>query len=202
MVGDSSRSTFPDIGSVSQYLVRRLSTAVYKWAFKMGYRSELSDRNSLMNNLDSPSSVLFLCHGNICRSPFAAAYFAKIGPPDIRVESAGFHPEGGRSSPENAIDAAAQYDVDLADHSSQCVTNELVAASDVVFLMDVRNYLSWKQSYRDFNANAFFLGSLHSGHRSDFELNDPYGGDVGEFQTVYDDITGCVEQILSIIKDQ
>src|SRR5207245_10184938 len=41
-----------------------------------------------------PRSIVFVCHGNICRSPYAAAAFSREVPPmfraGVRIDSAGF----------------------------------------------------------------------------------------------------------------
>ena len=52
-------------------------------------------------------SVLFICHGNICRSPYAAAAARRLLPESVAVESAGFiGPD--RPSPPEAVAVAAE----------------------------------------------------------------------------------------------
>src|SRR2546425_10349935 len=52
-----------------------------------------------------PASVLFVCHGNICRSPFAAAVLRRVIH-GVRVDSAGFLGPGRPSPPEAVAPAA------------------------------------------------------------------------------------------------
>src|ERR1700680_2486438 len=82
-----------------------------------------------------PQSVLFVCHGNICRSPFAAAAFLRSCASEIasgiNVTSAGFiGPE--RPSPSSALIAAAKFGVDLSAHRSTLITSENLGAADLI----------------------------------------------------------------------
>jgi protein-tyrosine-phosphatase len=86
----------------------------------------------------NPRSVLFVCTGNICRSPFAAALFANRIPQRLRraikTSSAGFIGPG-RPSPEHALATARGYQVDLADHRSAVLTNDVLDAADLIVVM-------------------------------------------------------------------
>src|SRR5438046_10580226 len=68
-----------------------------------------------------PASVLVICHGNICRSPFAAALLAReLAPHGIPVTSAGFV-GAGRRGPRGAGGEGAALDIGVCWHSSPCV---------------------------------------------------------------------------------
>ena len=57
------------------------------------------------------TSLLVVCHGNLCRSPFAAALLrASLAVRGVRVDSAGLSGTGRRSSPE-AVVAAARFGI-------------------------------------------------------------------------------------------
>src|SRR5258708_38417595 len=72
-----------------------------------------------------PETVLVVCHGNICRSPVAAALLAReLAVHGITVQSAGFL-GFNRPSPPNALAAAVRHGLDLTDHRSRLVTVEL-----------------------------------------------------------------------------
>src|SRR5205809_1371805 len=83
-----------------------------------------------------PASVLVICHGNICRSPFAAALLAReLAPHGIPVTSAGFI-GAGRPAPREAVVAAAAHDIDLSCHRSQPVHPDLVGGAGLVVVLD------------------------------------------------------------------
>ncbi|MFW6193280.1 MAG: hypothetical protein ACOC83_07315, partial [Gemmatimonadota bacterium] len=66
--------------------------------------------------------VLFVCQGNICRSPYAAGAFLRALPDGWRtrvaVSSAGFVGPG-RGSPTTALRVASRRGVDLTAHRSR-----------------------------------------------------------------------------------
>lgn len=79
-------------------------------------------------------SVLFVCHGNICRSPFAEhAARGRLGDV-IRVTSAGFIGPG-RTSPSEAVTAARAFGVDLTAHRSTMLTAAAARAAGLVVVM-------------------------------------------------------------------
>jgi protein-tyrosine-phosphatase/predicted ATP-grasp superfamily ATP-dependent carboligase len=84
-------------------------------------------------------SLLFLCYGNICRSPLAER-LAKQVLTGLDVDSAGFHPKEGRRSPQNIICAASRIGIDLVHSSSRCLTKQQIQRADLIFVMDAKNY--------------------------------------------------------------
>jgi protein-tyrosine phosphatase len=84
----------------------------------------------------APRSILVVCHGNICRSPFAAELLRReLGGRGIRLESAGFV-GADRPPPPEALAAAARRGIDLSGHRSRPLVGPLVAAADLVVVMD------------------------------------------------------------------
>jgi protein-tyrosine phosphatase len=67
-----------------------------------------------------PATLVFVCKGNICRSPFAARYAEQRlrarGITGVACRSAGYSTTQAAASPPNAIAAARAYGVDLAAH--------------------------------------------------------------------------------------
>ena len=83
-------------------------------------------------------NILFVCTGNTCRSPMAAALFNKIAIEknlDVRIESAGLFANEGEGASTEAIIAMKKYDVDLMGHHSQAINSELLEKSDLIFTM-------------------------------------------------------------------
>jgi protein-tyrosine phosphatase len=89
-----------------------------------------------------PRSLLFVCHGNIMRSPFAAELTrARLGAASKQfvIESGGTGAAGARPADPRAIIAAARYGISLEAHRSQMLTPELVERSELICVMDHRN---------------------------------------------------------------
>jgi protein-tyrosine-phosphatase len=83
------------------------------------------------------TKVLVVCHGNINRSPVAAAVLAEAGVP---FRSRGLKP-GGSNKPAGRIQkVAAAMGYDLSTHRATAVTQEDLDWADVILYMDSGNY--------------------------------------------------------------
>ncbi|MGD9107214.1 MAG: hypothetical protein PVJ50_03745 [Desulfobacterales bacterium] len=86
------------------------------------------------------ANILFVCIGNICRSPFAHALFARLVTQKrlrgIASDSAGLLALPGNSATHMAQRVAEEFEVDLADHRAKSVSNTLVAWSSLILVME------------------------------------------------------------------
>ncbi len=99
--------------------------------------------------------VLFVCTGNICRSPMAEVLFAHLAP-DVEVGSAGTMDWSGQPAHEYAIAAMAERGLDLSAHRSRRLSEYLVDESDLIVVM-TRNH-GWAVAARsEAKAAATFL---------------------------------------------
>jgi protein-tyrosine-phosphatase/predicted ATP-grasp superfamily ATP-dependent carboligase len=148
--------------------------------------------------LSNASSVLFVCKGNICRSPFAE-YYARTRMPAIRVSSVGLLPASGRVSPKAAIDAAGARDIDMSKHRSRVLTDSDLVSSDVIFVFDADLFRAVNRFARRHERaqKVFYLGSLDSGHP--LEIKDPYGKSLQEFEATYGRIARLIDRAAAAI---
>jgi len=144
------------------------------------------------NVLRNASRALFICKGNICRSPFAAEY-AQVLQPGLTVSSAGFLPLDGRRSPWEAVQTAAPYGVDLSRHGSRSIRIEDLEACDVVFVFDFEQVRAVRQLARVHKKriNVFLLGALD--REGPLEIQDPFGRSTAAFETAYARIARALE---------
>jgi protein-tyrosine-phosphatase len=139
---------------------------------KLGLRSDKAVLRRLR-----PQSVLFVCHGNIMRSPMAAELFrARIGhlASDISVASAGTWTSKGRPADPRAIAAAQTLGVSLAGHRSQPLSPALMAGSDLVCVMDYRNEIDVLTRFPGSAKKTIMLGGLDASTSSGATIPDPY----------------------------
>lgn len=147
-------------------------------------------------------SVVFVCYGNICRSPFAARGFEHELPSEARerltVTSTGFHPEDGRPSPPEAVRAAEPWDVDLASHRSRAVTSEADAkpgsTSPIVFVMTPDQRSRWRRSTSAPASRVFVLGDLDPESIRQRGIRDPFGQPDEVFRDVFGRIQRCIRE--------
>ena len=82
--------------------------------------------------------VLFVCAGNICRSPFAEGLARRLAAErglDVEFASAGEIALDGDRCPPDAVAVAREYGVDLSSHRARRLTTD--KADKVVPLFDV-----------------------------------------------------------------
>jgi len=82
-------------------------------------------------------SVLFVCTGNICRSPIAEGLFRRVlgNRKDIEVISAGVHAVSGQPPSLYAVEVCAEAGVDISSLRSQPLTAALVDRATHIFTM-------------------------------------------------------------------
>jgi protein-tyrosine-phosphatase len=86
------------------------------------------------------NNILFVCTGNICRSPFAEGLLKNVlaeeGLEGIGVDSAGLLALPGNSVTPLAQRVAAEFGVDLSGHRAKAVSESLLSWSDLVLVME------------------------------------------------------------------
>jgi protein-tyrosine-phosphatase/predicted ATP-grasp superfamily ATP-dependent carboligase len=140
-------------------------------------RRQLRRHRALLQRLAAtggPHRILFLCYGNICRSPLAAT-LAGQRLRGVEIESAGFHQQEGRSCPEKIQCIGNSFGVDLSGHRSRRVTVELLANADLVIAMDKENLNCLGSKFSDVLERTTLLGLF--GNPPAVAIADPYLAD-------------------------
>jgi len=154
---------------------------------------------ALMSALRSARTVLIVCHGNIIRSPFAARLVGQaLGTgAHVTVASGGLEAVSGRPPHATAVATATTLYVDLRDHVAAPVTADRVAASDVIFVMDIQQLLLMRQRFPDARVKTFLLTSLAPD--TAMEVLDPVDGDESAFRACYHHISQAVRPIVGLL---
>lgn len=141
-------------------------------------------------------SILFVCLGNICRSPMAEGVMrdaaAKAGIA-IRLDSAGTSDwEAGDPPDPRAQAMAARHGIDISDLRARQVTAEDFVRFDHIIAMDRQNLTNLRR-IRPGDARARFSLMLdHVPGRKGEEVADPYYGGPDGFEATWDDVSaGC-----------
>lgn len=124
-------------------------------------------------------TVAFACFGNICRSPFAAAYAEKTGS-HHRFISFGAQRMEDRLPPLNAVAAAADFGVDMDTHPSLFASQTIISKTDMIVVMDVLNYDQMIACGAK-PSQLYFLDET--------DISDPYGTDSANFRYIYSRIS-------------
>ena len=159
-----------------------------------------------------PVSVLFVCMGNICRSPTAEGVFKSIVTAEsldteIKTDSAGTHAYHIGNSPDSRSQAIAkQHGVDLSTLLARKVSPQDFNDFDYIIAMDHDN-LSNLRGIQD-NLTVSTKASVHLfmefalDWQAD-EVPDPYYGGANGFEEVYQMVTDASQGLLQrILKDK
>jgi protein-tyrosine phosphatase len=145
-----------------------------------------------------PGRVLFLCHGNICRSVFAEHVARRAAGNGARwtFSSAGLEAKPGSRSPELAVTVAGRRGIDLAAHRSRGLSRDELEHSDVVFVMEPHQR---RHKLLDRGAGvppALLLGAWCRQNGPAARLRDPYDRDEACYETVFDQIESAVDALI------
>lgn len=102
-------------------------------------------------------SIVFLCQGNVCRSPFAAM-LARDRLGGFQIDSAGFDRRANRVPPANVAEGAAVLGYDMTQCRSTPLTEDLLRAADLVCFMDFGQWDQLAETYPRFRESSVPLG--------------------------------------------
>jgi protein-tyrosine phosphatase len=150
--------------------------------------------------------VLFVCMGNICRSPTAHGVFRNLvhtaGLAErIEVDSAGTHAYHVGNPPDKRARAtAARRGVDLEDLRARQVRPEDIEYYDYVLAMDQDNYHGLSAICPPGLERKIGLYLDYAREIRSREVPDPYFGGPDGFEQVFDMVQAAAEGLLADIE--
>ncbi len=149
--------------------------------------------------------LLFVCLGNICRSPTAHAIFRQLAAEHgfpCEVESAGTSASHKGASPDpRSIKAAA--DVSFKGIYSRPVQNDDFVDYDLILAMDLENLAALKRRCpAEHQHKLKLLMSYHPDSSRQPEVPDPYYGGIKGFELVRQLIETSCENLLAQLQQE
>jgi protein-tyrosine phosphatase len=156
--------------------------------------------------MNTKVSVLFVCMGNICRSPTAHGVFRALvereGLSDqVGIDSAGTHAYHLGSGPDKrAQETALSRGIDLSDLVARRVSEADFESFDYVVAMDQDNFIALSELAADQHVEKIhMLMDFAPGMRTR-EVPDPYYGGPAGFERVFDLVEAAAQGLLAEIR--
>ena len=147
----------------------------------------------MRNNIN----VLFICTGNICRSPIAEYLFrGRLGPNlPWTAGSAGLSAVDGLPASQSAIAVMSEAGIDIKTHRSRELTGELIDTATIILVMTEDHALEVKKRFPKARDRVHLLGSFKQNSEKK-DIVDPAGAGIEFYRRTLNDIAGCLDGLI------
>lgn len=149
-----------------------------------------------------PQSILAVCVGNICRSPYTAAllrrHLGEFLDSEHQIQSAGFIGPG-RPSPDEAIRSAGRRNIDLSGHRSQLITEKLVRGSELIIVVSEEQAHELRNRFPLGRTQICLLGDLDPESIDTRAIQDPFEREPQIFERSFARIDRCVAEFVRAV---
>ncbi len=149
-------------------------------------------------------SILVICSGNICRSPFGEGYLrhrlAQMSLQDVLVRSAGTLGIVGSPASADSIALAADEGFDLSSHRSSAVTADGLDEAEIVLVMERAHQEALRERFPNESHRVRLLSEYHASVQDPDQapdIFDPIGRSSEDYRRCFQLIKGCLEAFLA-----
>ena len=142
---------------------------------------------------NEPRKICFVCTGNTCRSPMAAAVLNHFGrEKGFTAVSAGLSVFSASGISQNAELALRQRGIEPAEgnrydlHTSRQISEDILSGCDRIIGITQSHAMSLILSYPQYASKIYPM---------DKDISDPYGGDIDVYLSCLDDIIEAVRSM-------
>ena len=160
-------------------------------------RRHLAVRRQLAG-LPRPRTILVVCYGNVCRSPYLEAVLQRALR-DVRVTSAGFM-RAGRRVPESLLSASAERGIDLSGFRSRPLEPKKVGDIDLVVAMDPFQAYHLMRYLRVPPERIIVAGDLDPVPGATRAIQDPFQQPVDVVLATLDRLDRCAATLIATVR--
>lgn len=150
-------------------------------------------------------TVIFVCTGNVCRSPMAAGLlFEKLMRENmadqVRVRSAGIWALEGRPASAYALQVMSEHDLDISTHRGRNLTQDDVDEADLILVMTKRHADIIARDLKRSEGKVHLLSEMTG---PAYDVLDPYSGSLADYRGTARELKELIEsgyrRIISIL---
>lgn len=143
--------------------------------------------------------VLFICTGNVCRSPMAEGLLRHMAGDRVKVASAGLGAGHGQPPSAHAIEALRKEGIDIADIRSQPVSAHLLQQTDYIFTM-TRDHLDMLLLlFPEMASKTRLLRFEEAAKGGRADVTDPIGGTRATYESCKADIQRAMSHVIPLV---
>ena len=147
--------------------------------------------------------VLFVCTGNICRSPMAEGLLIERLRQEERqslsVSSAGIFANPGNIPDPLAVQVAREAGIDISGHRARVVNGYNVNWADIVLVMESGQKGFITMAFPRHSAKVVLLGNFKRSQGGGGEIADPYGSSLEDYRTCFEEIREAIEGLIQFL---
>jgi protein-tyrosine phosphatase len=150
-----------------------------------------------LSRMARPRSILVVCHGNVCRSPYLHAVLQRAFS-DVSVSSAGFIGRD-RRVPLLSLDVSARRGIDLSRFRSQPLTPENVRPADLIIVMDAGQARYIERVFLVKPERIVIAGDLDPAASPTRAIRDPWMQSAHVFESSFDRLDRCAVTLVAVL---
>ena len=146
--------------------------------------------------MDTIRKIVFVCTGNICRSPMALGFARREAEErglSAEIASAGTNALDGSPASRNSLQACAEREIDISGHRAAQI-DPAADSDDTLYICMTPQQIQWLHRVAGIPAERLML--LGSG------VPDPYGGDINVYRRTRDIIEMEVRELFDSLAAQ
>lgn len=141
-------------------------------------------------------TILFVCTGNLCRSPMATGFLRERlrrdgRPDDVQVRSAGTWTMDGYPATDHALQVMAERGLDISGHRSHLLTERDVEGADLILVMTQNHREAIEAEFSQARGKTYLLSEMVG---KSYDILDPYMAPLAAYRRCAGELENLVEE--------